>query len=228
MPIRAVPSLTGRFLFTLTAVVLLTSGCATGEYEARFQQSLRAKGDEAKFKVLHPEHFAITDTLSMRIPDIFPKEVLTEATHPAPVAKPPFLPDYPGFRFSYQGMPPNEPDSPYYLYLGAVERQAATANVVPDLMQDRLRALDASAAWQDVSVSSPTGETIQYRKLRAVGAMQFGNMPAPGVFEMYMYDGGGYRLFVSWRWPEAIGSQLNLPNLVELSLATLQVQQPAG
>ena len=227
---RWVSSPVRRLLSVSLVVCLVTSGCATAEYEEQFQRSLRAKGDEAKFKVLHPEQFAITtdSALSMRIPEIFPKEVLTETTHPPEVAKPPFLLDYPGFLFSYQGTPPSEPSKPYSLYLGAVERQAATANVLPDLMQERLRTIDPAATWQDVSVTSPTGEQVQYRKLRAVGAMPFANMPQRGVFEMYLFDGGGYRLFVSWRWPEDIGSQLNMENLIQLSLGTLQVQEAAG
>ena len=221
-----------RVLLVFCSTLTLLTGCATGVYEEQFERSLRGKADEARFAVLHPEHFAITQdsALSIRIPDIFPKAAMTEGTHPPEVAKPPFMLDYPGYRFSYEGTPSGEgaESLPYYMYLGAVEKQAAAVNILPDEALTRAQAVDANAAWTDVTATTPDGKQLAFRKLRAAGNMLFRDQQTSGVFEMYMFDGGGYRLFVGFRWPDKVGTQLNLPNLVELSLGTLQVQEPSG
>ena len=221
-----------RSLQVFCGTVVLLVGCATGEYEKRFEQSLRGKADEARFAVLHPEQYAITQdsALSIRIPDVFPKAAMTEATHPPEVAKPPFMLDYPGYKFSYEGTPSGQGAEilPYYMYLGAVEKQAAAVNVLPDEALARVRTIDPNAAWTDATATTPGGQQLSLRKLRAAGNMLFRDQQTSGVFEMYMFDGGGYRLFVGFRWPDKVGTQLNLPSLVELSLGTIQVQEPSG
>jgi hypothetical protein len=178
---------------------------------------------------LHPEQFAITQNgeLSIRVPDIFPKTALTE---PAEIARPPFMLDYPGFKFSYEGTPSGQgaENSPYYMYLGAVDAQAATYGVTADQAIEGIRRLNPNAQWEKVAVQTPSGGTLNFDKASATGDMLFRGTMAPGVMEVYMFTGGGYKLLVGFRWPDKVGTQLNLPNLVELSLGTLQVQDPSG
>jgi hypothetical protein len=71
---------------------------------------------------------------------------------------------------------------------------------------------DAPAEWEVVDVDSPSGNPIQWRKIRIEAEQSFhytdNNKPVvgnlPGMFELWMCDKDNYTVLLGWRVPTVV------------------------
>jgi len=209
-------------------LVAVAAGCdLSGQYEARFHESLQSAGTRAQFDLqLFAETTAVTDAgqrqtgVSLRIPSFFNNDSKTLKASDAR-AQPPFM-SLPGLSYTRERQLDDgtkENFLPTYLYLAAIPKAAAKGEKAPaaDAVQQSLAAQVAAAfpgaAWSDTQLPTPEGKSITLKRIRVEGPQDFMNLQsnqvqkADGRFDLYFIDASSHFVLIGWRSPKPQGAR---------------------
>ncbi len=217
------------------AAILLTSlllGCGSSEYNRMVSKRVADLRGEQKFRTLFAPTQLGDTPVRIRLPMIFPESYTEDSKHKADGGKiaedrvqPPFL-KLPGFKICYEGQADDQTPVkryPYYCYLAVVPGKAGDAESLAKELQAKLKETfkDTPDEWEGVDVEAPSGNAVQWKKIRVEGEQTFrfqlnGQGPvAPrnlqGIFELWLCDKTDYTVLVGWRVPTAIQGESNVP-----------------
>jgi hypothetical protein len=210
----------------LTFAGLLITGCGTGTYNDRYDHRLAELKVSSKYSVLTHDP---TDDLpvNFRVPKVFEHsyELKSEDPHDrgkhiAPqILMPPFLINPFGFRRMYEGS--NTDKKPFYLYVWMYDAERPKeASGGENAVRNALRAIlnDPTADWQAVDADTPDGQTRKWKHLLLKGDQEFEiersgsleNDRQAGVFDLWLYNAGGWDVMLGWRAPADVWDNLNV------------------
>jgi hypothetical protein len=219
------------------ASVLL--GCGSSEYNRMLSKRVADLRGEQKFRTLFAPTQLGDTPVRIRLPMIFPESYKEDSKHKKDKGKiaedrvqPPFL-KLPGFKICYEGFGNDQTPAkqyPFYCYLAAVPGKPGDAENLAKELQAKLKETfkDTPDEWEGVDVESPSGNAVQWKKIRVEGEQSFRydvqNQTAPrilpGIFELWLCDKSDYIVLVGWRVPTAIqGSSAEpLPTNLQMML----------
>lgn len=226
------------------AAVLLASmllGCGSSEYNRMVSKRVADLRGEQKFRSLFAPTQLGDTPVRIRLPMIFPESYKEDSKHKKDGGKiaedrvqPPFL-KLPGFKLCYEAFGNDQTPAkqyPFYCYLAAVPGTAADAENLAKELQATLKQTfkDTPDAWEGVDVEAPSGNAVQWKKIRVEGEQSFRydvqNKTAPrtlpGIFELWMCEKSGYIVLVGWRVPTAIQgpNTAPIPTSLQMMLTT--------
>jgi len=215
----------------LCVVIVVSEGCGKGEYERRLRN--RGAGGVANPTLGQPaaagaELYAPLQLpgsgFSVCVPRVFVNQPFVPggADERRVKAGPVTLPD---LKFTYEAYITDAAGGQmsYYLYLAATSGSAQT--VAEQLRMQLAGQSQQESGWADFPVTSSTGKTLSWRRLRATGQQEFYYKSKdgqeqfttmPGVLEIYLCESGGQVLIVAWRMPAAIEQHTGLARLAPL------------
>ncbi len=199
--------------------LLSAAGCGSGAYAEKFDKRLTELRNASPFLVMTDEP---TDDLAInfRVPRAFTECYDRFSAHPGDEHTdnkrtrldrllPPFLPDKDGFCYTFEAKwidPSDQAEAPLYLY---VWEHAAAKEKHLDQIRGYLRARlgDPKADWEAVSVPTPTGGSLNWKKLHLHGMQSFAVRQNGvdvfaqqlGVFEAWLYEAPNWEMILAWR-----------------------------
>ena len=112
--------------------------------------------------------------------------------------------------------------SPYYCYLAVndttVGRLKDPAAALKSRFKNRLFAGN-TGKFQPVAITTPIGQSLQWRKVTAEGPQEFYYVDAqgkelyveqPGLIELYSYTQGKYQVMICWRLPSSLKANVKV------------------
>jgi hypothetical protein len=232
-------SAAGRWPIAVLLACLI-AGCGVGTYNESVEQRTQSLGRAAPFTQLFGAQPIADASVTIRVPQLFKTSFQEGSADPKnPNQKidpqrlqPPFL-ELPGFKLCYEATAEakDQPGAPltYYCYLAAQPRDGGALEIA---MPARLKRAfpNAQVAWETVACSTPTGDTVSWKKIRAQGEQRFDIVPLNGpvqqkkllgIFELWLYETPERQILVGWRIPEAIETDIHLVDPPDNSLASL-------
>ncbi len=220
------PSRLGFPIGGALAVICLASmllGCGTSEYNRLASKRVANLRGEQKFRTLFAPTQIGDTPVRIRLPMVFQESYVEGSKHKVdggPIAEdrlqPPFL-KLPGFKICYESVAFDQTPNnryPFYCYLAALPGNPGDAENLARELQAKLKETfkDAPDQWETVDVESPSGNPIQWKKIRVEGEQPFhyverakpisGNLP--GMFELWMCEKDNYTVLVGWRVPTIV------------------------
>ena len=212
------------FSLPLLLVILVISGCGTGEYERRLKDRTNRLRTELNFNELYAPQPLSDTPASVRVPVLFKDSPLVEGA-PDKDGKPadprrvkPVLFDLPWLKLTYEGFvdAPEGGKLSYYCYVAAVDRGAGDPSAAwSGVLSNKGGALED---WADFQGQTPDGRTVAWKKLRFTGPQEFYTINVngqeqykqlPGVLEIYLQEQAGLYVLIAWRMPESIEPQVD-------------------
>jgi|GEM_PF-3808804 len=237
-----------RVLTWMLFCALVGSGCGRGGYEERMKQRLAVLATGSSFYVLlHPDVTAIYDTgVALRLPKVFDSEARgwTEGdvddsglTVGAARLHPPAM-KLPGFQFCYEKLLANAEGRrrPIYAYFAVIDAEERKRT---DLMAQLQEAAAAAfpgqeAAWQEVPIARPSGETETWSKISVDGPQQFDCsaereeiVEEAGRLDLYLLSTVEQHVLIGWRGPADIAERIGLFEAAQTAIGTLEIGGPA-
>ena len=207
-------------------------GCGYSEYNRMVSKRVANLRGEQKFRTLFAPTQLGDTPVQIRLPMVFQESYVEGSKHKEDGAKiaedrlqPPFL-KLPGFKICYEGRAYDQTPVktyPYYCYLAAVPSKPGDAENLAKELQSQLKETfkDTPDQWEGVDVDSPSGNAVQWKKLRVEGEQSFRfKQPSakqatpsnlPGIFEIWLCDKGDYNVIVAWRVPTALQGPSEVP-----------------
>jgi hypothetical protein len=217
-----------RCLITISATALLMTGCGTGEYGARLQETL-ANGPRAAAggggagggDSLYPTPAKLDDQkrtppgVTIRLPLLFDASANNEAGQSKVMT-------LPGFWYGMERVEPDSEGKPLAVYVGFgwVPKADKTPAALEKELQAALAKTLPNAAWK-------AGPAKSMRVLTATGPQEFktadgaANETVPGEFRLYLIPAANDTAFVAWRGPS---SDAAFWQAVEASMGTVTVE----
>ena len=205
-------------------------GCGTSEYNRLASKRVADLRGEEKFRTLFAPTQLGDTPVRIRLPMVFQESYVEDSKYKADGGRiaedrvqPPFL-KLPGFKICYEShtyQPSPLYRYPYYCYLAAIPSKAGDSENLAKELQAKLKETfkDTPDQWETVDVDSPSGNPIQWKKIRVEGEQPFrymdnfkpvnGNLP--GMFELWMCDRSGYIVLVGWRVPTLVQGPSTAP-----------------
>jgi hypothetical protein len=229
-----------RSLFAACLLVLLFAGCdLTGEYDKKVQASLQSAGQRAVFDLnLHPSFTEVVDSakqnvgVKLRFPKVFDAN-----SKPLPVDNQKGPVKLPGLTYLLERQLDDDSGKflPAYAFFAVLPKTDQKADAVQNALLTAMKAIAPSAAWSDVSLPTPTGQTTQMKRLRADGEQ---SLPSPqgkalvktsARSDIYLIDAGANNVLIGWLTPKAQAQKYNLEAATEAAMGTLEnTAPPAG
>jgi hypothetical protein len=201
------------------AAFLFTAGCGGGAYAEKFDETLKKLRNASPFMALSDDP---TDDLAInfRVPRALTECYDRYSAHPGDDHTdnkrtridrllPPFLPDKDGYCYTFETRwtdPTDQAEHPIYLYVWEHE---ATKEKHLEQIRGYLRARlgDPKADWENVSVPTPTGGSLNWKKLHLHGMQSFAVKQNGvdvfaqqlGVFEAWIYESPNWDMILAWR-----------------------------
>lgn len=217
------------------------AGCdLTGEYEAKFKETLVSAGQRAIFdQSLHSNETEITDAgkksagVRLRIPKLFDKDSKSLPNTEAR-ANPPFM-RLPGLSYAIERQIDDDKGQflPAYVYFAAVPKADQKADALSAAIAQQVAAALPGAAWADAPLKSPDGQSVTFRRLQASGPQDFTNLQnnqavkVEGRFDLYLVDAPTNHVLIGWRAPKAHGDKYQFPASIEAAMGTVAADQGA-
>jgi len=182
---------------------LLLTGCFSGDYNRRMDESIKQLGDlgakaNAIYATSSPVH-AVGGTatgISFRLPQLVPGSVTT-LTPTEAGAQPPFM-QLPGLSYTYSFQ---VQELSAYTYFAAVAVAEKGADVVAQEVQTAVAAAFSGAAWTEETLSTPTGGSLTVKRLSVTGNQAFGDKKEDGRFDLYLVPSATHTVLIGWRAP---------------------------
>jgi hypothetical protein len=221
----------------LLALSLALTGCdLTGQYEKKFQEAVQTSGQRAVFdQNLHPDFTEVGDAgVKLRLPKLFDMENRKELTAKDPRAIAPFA--LPGLTKAIERQFDDTKDPPQflpaYIYLAAQPKGDQKADAFQAQVAQLVGATVRGATWSDVTLPTPSGQSIALKRLRAEGQQPFVNIqknaPAAvdGLLDIYYIDGGNHHVLIGWRIPKAQAQKYQIQPAIEAAMGTVETTAP--
>ena len=235
-----------RFVATVAVVFICqTPGCGRTEYDRRrgewierHRSDVRQRTEQAFLDRFYGASLLPGTNVRLRVPQVFKTSFNADSkiageSIDARRLQPPFL-KLPGFRLCYEAANPSgQGKAPYYLYLAVVQGDDLLSG--PDALERQLRSgvlgsiTSGTDVWEDVTISTPSDETVEWRRLKAQGEQVF-YVPGtdseftmlPGQFEIYLRHFGNQAVIIAWRAPEAIVEASEIKRYVLVCISTVE------
>ena len=207
-------------------------GCGSSEYNRMVSKRVANLRGEQKFRTLFAPTQLGETPVRIRVPMVFQESYTEDSKHKEDSGKiaddrlqPPFL-KLPGFKICYEGHAYDQTPVktyPFYAYLAAVPSKPGDAENLAKELQAKLKETfkNTPDQWESMDVESPSGDAVQWKKLRVEGEQSFRfKQPSakqatpsnlPGMFELWLCDKGDYTVIVAWRVPTAIQGPSSAP-----------------
>jgi hypothetical protein len=194
----------------IAAGVLIASGCGTSAWGENFDHRLKQLGVSSKFSVLREPTSDLT--INIRVPQAFNHAFTALSADPEATDRripwtrfaPPFLPDFPGLKRTFEGVDGND-QSKFYLYVGEATKASVHGKFPFDFWQKKVRSFDRSAKWESASVQTPTDSrlpwmemTVHLRLPPPPSDPDADKGPKPYIFQMWVYEGPQSFLVLGW------------------------------
>lgn len=232
----------GLRIALVMAVAIAVAGCdLTGQYDANFQKAVQESARRAVFDLsLHPGHTDAIDPtakeVKLRLPIRFDdKSKWLKTTDPR--AQVPFV-ELPGLAAALERSLDDDSQQfvGTYLYLAATPKADQKAEALQNALAKQISTAFPGAAWSDVQITKPDGQTMSMRRLRVDGQQLFfnaskkNNAKVDGRFDLYYLDGGGRHVLIAWRVPKAQAAKYQLEPAIEAAMGTVEItpSTPAG
>ena len=203
---------------------LSMSGCFTGEYERRMQETIKElETGSKKAGAVFATASGIVDAagtstgISLRLP-VFVDANAKSLVAGQPNAQPPFF-DMPGFAYSYEI--PFESESAY-VHVAAVKAGEKPADQLAQEVQAAVSKTFSGAAWQDVTLETFSGGSMSVKRLRAVGPQTFGGSKADGQFDLYLLSSSSHHVLIGWRASAAADQAHGVFEKAAISMGTVE------
>ncbi len=241
-----------RRRFVATAAVVsacLMAGCGRSEYDRRrgewierHRSGVQQRTEQAFLDRFYGASLLPGANVRLRVPQVFKTSFNADSkiageNIDARRLQPPFL-KLPGFKLSYESTPSSgQGGSPYYLYLAVVKGDALLSG--PDALERQLRSgvlgsfTSGTDAWEDVTISTPSDETVEWRRLKAQGEQVFYVSGTdseftrlPGQFEIYLRHFDNQAVIIAWRAPETIVEASEIKRYALVCASTVEEAAP--
>jgi hypothetical protein len=229
-------------VFIFAGAFALAVGCdLTGEYEAKFKETLVSAGQRAIFdQTLHTDETPVTDAarksvgVNLRIPKLFDKDSKSlPATEPR--ANPPFM-RFPGLSYAIERQIDDDKGVflPAYVHFGAIPKAEQKADALQAAIAQQVAAALPGATWADTPLKTPEGQSITFKRLQASGQQDFMNLQTnqpvklDGRFDLYLIDAPAHHVLIGWRSPKAQGDKYQFSAATEAAMGTVTVQPGAA
>jgi hypothetical protein len=233
-------------LAAASLVVLPLVGCGTAEYEAKLEQTVKRLKIENRFVGLDTEETLIAALkneqgtgakISIRKPTFFAGSAFTTDTadrlnpgqpmKPERV-KPPQLPEYPGFQFSYEQRQMTRGFGMAYAYFGA---QATDPAVAEKIAADLAAAYPEATppTWNTVQIDTPDGGSTPWKTISVSGPNVFwsdGGVQAdnlPGTLVLWLREERGYQVLLGLRGSDSGIDLVELKRLMAAAAGTVRI-----
>jgi hypothetical protein len=211
-------------LVALALLCFLVSGCSSGEYRRRMEESIQrlqaqAERAAAVFADIHSVRDASNaDTgISLRFP-VFVDESSKSLKASEGDAQPPFC-KLPGLAYAYE-VPLEQ--GPAYVYLAAVKADQKSAEELAEEVETAVGKAFSGAAWQQVTLAGVSSGEVTLRKLSVAGPQRFGSEKVEGQFDLYLASSASHHVLVGWRASVAADSAKKIFDKVAISMGTLR------
>ena len=185
------------------AAVLLLTGCFSGDYNRRMDESMKQLGDLGeKANAIYPTTSPVQDAggtatgINLKLPQ-FISGSLTALRATEAGAQPPFM-QLPGLSYTYA---PQVQEQPAYAYFAAVAVAEKGADVLEQEVQAAVAAAFSGAAWTEETLSTPTGGSITLKRISVTGNQAFGDKKEDGRFDLYLIPSATHTVLIGWRAP---------------------------
>lgn len=233
------------------ATACLCAGCGTAAYEAKLDGAVKQIKLDNQFVGLDVSETLVAGIkneqgigakVSLRKPSFFDGPAFTEGAAdprnpveplPAERVKPPVLPNFPGFRFSYEifNTTLNRPPNATHIYFGVQPSEAGVSERIANELQAAVPDA-APPAWSNVPATTPTGGSVMWRTLSINKPQPFWRagdttpVERPGLFQIWMYEQQGFQVLVGLRTTMTDDELNELRRNVVAALGTVRVVTP--
>jgi len=220
-------------------LALALAGCdLTGQYEKKIQETLQTSGQRAVFdQNLHSSFTEVIDAkqqnvgVKLRIPKLFDDNSKSLAAND-PRAVTPFA--LPGLAYAIERQFDDDKDPPQflpaYIYLAAQPKGDQKPDAFQAAVAQLVGATVRGATWSDATLTTPTGQSITLKRLRADGQQPFVNIQknAPtavdGRLDIYYIDGGSHHVLIGWRIPKPQSQKYpQLETAIDAAMGTVEI-----
>lgn len=215
-------------------------GCdLTGQYEKEFQKALEHAARSAVFeKHLHPDAVEWTGAdgkslgVKLRLPRLF--DANTKLLNPSqPRAQPPFG-ELPGLVSTRERQLDDAQGQflPCYCYFAVVPPSASKGDALQAALARQVAAALPGTSWNDVTLATPSGQSLTLKRLRGAGVQEFFNLTknpptavkTEGVFDLYLVSVGSSQVLIGWRCPKSQADKYAFQEATEAAMGTLEVE----
>jgi len=220
-------------------VALAVAGCdLTGQYEANFQKAIQDAERRAAFDLnLQPDYYDEIDPaheVKLRLPKVFDK-YKANLKLADPRAKVPFV-ELPGLASVLERSLDDAKQQSLgtYLYFAAPPKEKLKAEALQGALAKEIAAAFPGAAWSDVQISKPDGQSMTLKRLRVEGPQDFFNAKkkamtkADGRFDLYYLDGGGRHILIAWRMGKGQATKYQLEPAIDAAMGTVEITPADG
>jgi len=205
-------------------LLALALGCdLTGQYEKKFQESLQSSGQRAVFDVnLHPTFSEVADAgrqnigVKLRLPKIFDGESKSVTGIPGQKLQ------MPGVYSIVRELDDNNGKVQLVFVTFVVlsnkdqKAEAFQANFAKGAAKT-----ESGASWADVSFTTPNGQTISLKRMKA--ETQTGKVDVDGRAEFYYIEAPNHHVIIGWAVPKPQAEKHQLDQAVEAAMGTLEI-----
>jgi len=227
--------------FAALIVLSFLVGCDFGgQYEKKLQEAVQTAGQRAVFdNNLHPSFTEVIDSarqnvgIKLRIPKIFDgnSKSLPVDNQKGPV-KIPGLTYLLERQLDDNGEGENKQFLPAYLFFVVMPKADQKVDAIQNALLQAMKAVSPSAAWADVSLPTPTGQSVPLKRMRIDAQQPL--IPAQGKApvktdtrtDIYFIDGGANAVLVGWLTPKTQGQKYNLEAAIDAAMGTLENNAP--
>jgi hypothetical protein len=224
-------------------LLLVLSGCGTGDYEQRLAKRGSQTQSALNFNELYAPQPLTGTSVSVRVPVLFKESPLVEGVQGKdgkpidPRRVKPTLFELPWLKFTYEGFMDNPEGGklPFYCYVAAVNKAAGGVNDPAPGWKDALKNKGGTVnEWTDFQGQSPDGQKIPWKTIRFTGPQEFFTInktgqeqyvSLPGVLDIYLHEEAGFYVLIAWRMPASIEQQVNPAKWVPMMAGCASVKQ---
>ncbi|HEY2415091.1 MAG TPA: hypothetical protein VGI40_22800 [Pirellulaceae bacterium] len=223
-----------RSLVAACLSVSLFAGCdLSGEYDKKVQTSLQSAGQRAVFDLnLHSTFTEVVDSakqnvgVKLRLPKVFDANSKALAPDKSPIK-------LPGLAYVLERQLDDDSGKflPAYVVFAVVPKTETKADALQNTLLQTAKTIALSAAWSDVNLPTPTGQSLALKRLRAEGKLPAGKKAAPTEThnDIYLIDAGANNVVIAWVMPKAQAQKYHLETATDTAMGTLEnTAPPAG
>jgi hypothetical protein len=230
-----------RSLLAICLLAIFFIGCDLGgEYDKKVQSSLQSAGQRAVFDLnLHPTFTEVIDSakqnvgVKLRLPKVFDgnSKALPTDNQKGPIK-------IPGLTYVLERQLDDDGEGekkqflPSYLFFVVMPKGEQKADAVQNALLQAMKLLSPNAAWSDVSLPTPTGQSVALKRMRIDAQQPL--PPAQGKAlvktdtrtDLYFVDAGANAVIIGWLTPKAQAQKYNLEAAIDAAMGTLENNAP--
>lgn len=227
---------------SLAAGLLLLLGiccsCGTSEYQRRLEDRIKELKTGSKFNILSPPVKVPGTSVSLRVPQDFNDQTLTEGAvidgKPVDLRRVKTnLIDIPDLKLTFEGfiVDASGGKQPFYLYV-AVSTDPGKMNFTRNIHAELSGKFNNTTGLTDYQVQTPEGRTSDWKTCRATGNQVFYYVTPngdssfrqmSGVMELLIHDENETLVILAWRMPSTLEQSKDFKTWINLVAGCVKV-----